>query len=43
MTFDQLLKEEELLLEKKLATLNKKRKNKKENFNDRDRVVELTP
>ena len=43
MTFDQLLKEEELLLEKKLATLNKKRKNKEEAANDGDRVVELTP
>lgn len=43
MTFDQLLKEEELLLEKKLATLNKKRKNKEEAANDGDRDVELTP
>ena len=34
MTFDQLLKEEQLLLEKTLATINKKTKKKEESAND---------
>lgn len=43
MTFDQLLKEEEILVEKKISSLNKKKKKNLDRRNDEDKEAELTP
>ncbi len=43
MTFDELLKEEAILVEKSISAMNKARKRKQERENDADRVVELSP
>lgn len=43
MTFEQLLKEEEVLVEKKISSLNKKKKKNLDKKNDEDKETELTP
>lgn len=43
MTFDELLKEELLLIEKKISTLNKRKQRQQEREDNADKEVELSP